>query len=92
MEKSKDIPWPELLAKADHAIKKGATLYQKFTCENCGSRQTMDTPNSFYMQGVCEECKHVTDLVKNGGGYMATFSVKSEDVPDFLSERFGDKQ
>jgi hypothetical protein len=62
----------ELLSKNPHV-----QTYQKFTCEKCGSRQTMETPNTFYLLGECEECKHVTDIKKKGCGYMATFSIKT---------------
>jgi hypothetical protein len=64
----------ELLAKNPHA-----QTYQKFTCEKCGRRQTMEAPNTLYISGQCEECKHVTDISKKGCGYMAAFSVKSGD-------------
>jgi hypothetical protein len=73
--KSHDLPWNEIIEKVDAAIKAGATLYQKFTCEKCGSRQTMESPNTFYMEGQCEECQHVTDIKKRGCGYMATFTI-----------------
>jgi len=75
---TKDLPWDELLARADGAIASGATIYQKFTCANCGARQTMDAPNTFYQEGECEECRHITDLVKHGGGYMAHFKFASK--------------
>ena len=61
----------ELLANNPHVA-----TYQKFTCEKCGSRQTMEEPNTFYLEGACEECKHVTDIRKKGCGYMATFNMK----------------
>lgn len=75
---SQDLPWDELLARADDAIAGGATVYQKFTCALCGTRQTMEAPNRFYTEGQCEACRHVTDLIKTGGGYMAHFDLGSK--------------
>lgn len=76
MDKFKDLPWDALLAQANETIAGGATVYQKFTCEHCGARQTMDAPNTFYMIGSCGECRHETDLVKRGGGLLAHFTLE----------------
>lgn len=70
-----DLPWKEGLDKADEAIARGATLYQKFTCEKCGARQTVEKPNTFYQEGQCGECQHITNLMQKGFGYMATFNM-----------------
>jgi len=77
MDKYNDLPWDELLESANKHIAGGAELYQKFTCEKCGARQTMSAPNTFYQEGQCEECAHITDLVKRGGGFMAHFKLKA---------------
>jgi hypothetical protein len=74
-----DLPWDELLVQADELIGAGATLHQKFTCAFCGARQTMETPNVFYIEGECEECAHVTDIRQRGCGYLATFHIRSPD-------------
>jgi uncharacterized Zn finger protein len=58
------------MAVADRLIGMGAQVFQKFTCEKCGSRQTIMTPNTFYATGQCEECGHITDIVKRGCNYM----------------------
>ena len=70
-----DLPWDELLARANETIAGGATVYQKFTCAQCGARQTIEDANTFYQEGECEECRHITDLLKHGGGYLAHFTV-----------------
>ena len=75
MTNFKDLPWEEGLAKAGEAVAQGATLYQKFTCAQCGTRQTMDVPNTFYKEGECEECRHVTNIMQHGFGYMAHFNL-----------------
>jgi hypothetical protein len=48
----------------------GWTVYQKFTCENCGQRLTIHEPNVFYAAGTCDKCNHVTDIAKNGCNYL----------------------
>lgn len=46
----------------NRAAKKKAKAYLKFTCLHCGSRQTINKPNSIYTSGSCEECKGVSDF------------------------------
>ena len=65
-----DHPWMEVLDSAKAMIELGCEVYQKFTCEKCKSHQTIDEPNKFYTSGKCEECGHITDLVKAGHNYM----------------------
>jgi predicted RNA-binding Zn-ribbon protein involved in translation (DUF1610 family) len=72
-----DHPWDEVIKTATGQIEKGNDVYQKFTCANCGSRQTMETPNVFYTEGKCEECGHVTDIKKNGMNYMLIMHAKT---------------
>jgi hypothetical protein len=48
----------------------GATVYFKWTCENCLSRQTFDVPNTLYKLGECEECGHVTNIERRGCNYL----------------------
>ena len=70
MSKPNDFPFDEVLRGASEAISKGATVYQKFTCERCKERLTMDNPNVFYETGKCERCDHVTDIRKQGCNYL----------------------
>lgn len=63
-----DLPIPELLKRAHIAIGNGWVVHFKWTCENCGSRQTFEMPNVFYVKGKCEECGYVTEIKK--GGFM----------------------
>lgn len=65
-----NFPFYDAVQKAAEWLQKGATFHQKFTCENCGSRQTMSTPNKMYTTGQCEECGHVTDITKWGCNFM----------------------
>ena len=47
-----------------------ASFHQKFSCEHCGSRQTMSEANKFFTSGTCEECGHSTDLKTAGCNYL----------------------
>ena len=67
---AKDLPFKEAVDKALDMINRGCHVYQKFTCVNCGERQTIDTPNKFYKLGICEECKYQTDIEAQGCGFM----------------------
>jgi hypothetical protein len=57
-----DAPIADIAQRADMVIALGATTFQKFSCAHCGSRQTVDEPNTFFRQGECEECGHITDI------------------------------
>lgn len=70
-----DYPVEEILKAANELIRQGVTVHQKFTCDKCGSRQTMDEPNTFYASGKCEECGHITDIKKKGCNYLTHFRV-----------------
>jgi hypothetical protein len=74
-EQQLDFPLNEVADKAAAVIKVGATVLQKFTCDKCGSRQTMDQPNTFFLRGSCEECGYVTDIEAKGCNYVIIFPV-----------------
>lgn len=76
MTKQLDYPFYECAATAEKLIEKGAEIYQKFSCEKCGQRLTIEEPNRFYMTGDCDKCGHVTNIVERGCNYMVTFAVK----------------
>ena len=42
-----DHPWEEVVKSADRAIAKGGTVFFKWSCQKCGSRQTFDVPDTF---------------------------------------------
>lgn len=65
-----DLPFGEAALRADLAIRLGAIIHQKFTCEACGSRQTIEEPNRFFTEGRCEECSHITNIRDRGCGFM----------------------
>lgn len=63
-------PLIEIAAECDRLIADGATIFQKWTCIHCGSRQTMPDPNVLYTSGQCDECKLLTDISVTGCGFM----------------------
>jgi len=83
--KYNDHPFDTVCKTVEEYAKQGVKCYQKFTCENCGSRQTMEDANVFYTEGSCEECKHVTDIKRRGCNYMAIFPTSKEGI-DALSK------
>jgi transcription elongation factor Elf1 len=70
-----DHPLKDCVATAAPLIKSGAKVHQKFTCEHCGERQTMETPNRFYTKGTCEECGKMTDIEARGCNYVVIYGV-----------------
>ena len=70
MEKPKDHPLNECAQAAETLVAQGMAVYQKFTCSNCGSRQTMAERNVFYTSGECQECGSITDITKSGCNYL----------------------
>lgn len=80
-----DLPFDEICKQVEEHAKKGVKCFQKFTCEKCGSRQTIEDANVFYTEGMCEECKHVTNIKERGCGFMAIFSM-SKEGDDVLAE------
>jgi hypothetical protein len=86
-----DFPLDEVVKQANElfANDRDAILFQKFSCENCGRRQTMETPNKFFARGQCEECGHITDLRVKGCNYMVVLPGTPEGrdaVQDILKK------
>lgn len=71
-----DHPVHECMRSAQELIDQGHEVYQKFTCEKCGSRQTISDPNTFYASGQCEECKHVTNIRLKGCNYLTIMRMR----------------
>lgn len=83
MEKEyEDYPFEDAINKADVAVSVGGTVFQKFTCESCGQRLTIDVPNTFHTEGSCDKCGHVTDITKRGCNFLALFKYIADDAKD----------
>lgn len=68
-----DHPFYEVAERAEQVLESyhgAATIFQKWSCAECGARQTMDIPNTFFTVGQCEECGGITDIVATGCNYM----------------------
>ena len=68
-------PWDLILAAANEKIADGADVYQQFNCAWCGTKQTMITPNVFHATGICEVCKLITNIKKDGMNYMLHYRI-----------------
>ena len=97
-----NYPIKECQEAADDFVGRGAEVFQKFTCEGCGSRQTMETPNVFYTSGTCEECGATTDIEARGeqakvGGIIGGTIPLIKNIPKSIyrvtrgEANFGDK-
>lgn len=65
----------ECRAAAQHIIASGGTIWQKWTCDACGSRETNETPNVMLPFGKCK-CGHTTDITERGCNYRAMKPIK----------------
>ena len=72
-------PIEECVQRANEVIAAGGLAFQTFICSGCGIKQTMETPNAFYTEGECEECKHVTNIRKDGCNWTALIAVGDEE-------------
>jgi hypothetical protein len=66
-----DFPFHTVASEAEKKMNDGFTIYQKFTCDHCGTRQTMAEPNSFFCTGKCERCGKITNILARGCNYIA---------------------
>jgi hypothetical protein len=85
--REEDFPFDEVVAKAREIVLAGCgdvAVFFKFTCSNCGSRQTFDTPNVAYEEGTCEECGHVTDVRAQGGNYLVVIGSGARVLKETL--------
>lgn len=84
MSEELDLSVYELIQRADEAANDGFVVFIKFTCENCGSRQTFDTPNAFFRSGQCEECGHITVIKKGGMLVVAAAGMPYDELLESL--------
>lgn len=71
-----DFPFEDVLARAEILVSQGATVWQKWTCAHCGSRQTMEDKNAFYVEGSCEECGETTNIRAQGCNYLILYTME----------------
>ena len=71
----RDFPFEKMARQAERLVKDGFTVYQKFSCNGCGERLTMDVPNKFFQEGTCDKCDTVTNIERKGCNYCVTIAV-----------------
>jgi hypothetical protein len=72
----RDYPFADCATKAEALANAGHEVFQKFTCDGCGSRLTIDEPNVFHETGTCDKCRVVTDIKRKGCNYLVHFAVR----------------
>ena len=75
MTEFRDWSLAACIKKAAMYTEQGYDVFQKFSCEKCGQRNTSTESNSFPAVGKCE-CGHETDLQKRGCNYVIKRRVK----------------
>ena len=88
MPKNIDYPFDEICSAVKKFLDKGITVHQKWTCDYCGARNTMEEPNKMFTSGACEDCGKVTNIKKRGCNYLLMGPV--ETVMEILNQK-GDK-
>ena len=71
-KKYKNFPLKECdatLRRIMPTLSEGSAFYQKWTCAGCGARVTGNTPNKLFIAGHCDDCGHITDIIKTGCNY-----------------------
>ena len=68
----RDIPIGVARINCEKLNRSGVTIWQKWTCMHCGSRQTTSEENALKEHGLCQQCKRSTEITHCG--YAALFS------------------
>ena len=84
--KMKLYPFWDVVREAEKLMSRYSHIHQQFNCAHCGTKQTMEEPNKFYMTGKCEECGQITDIVKDGCNYMAHIALTDKAKEQFDKE------
>jgi hypothetical protein len=79
-----DLPIDTIAKLGAEQIDKGFTLWQKWSCTHCGSRQTMEEPNILYRSGECQACGRISPIVVCG------FMIAGGAAVDFLEQMVRD--
>jgi hypothetical protein len=68
-----DFPLMDCIKAAQHVVAQHAghaVVFHKFTCAQCGARQTCAEANRFFTHATCEECGGITDIQISGCNMM----------------------
>ena len=89
---SLNFPFSEVAEGAKQQVEAGNTVFQKWTCEQCLTRQTMDVESKFSTHGQCQECGHVTDIRETGCNYTLIATGNGETLQGLLDRVIKRKQ
>lgn len=70
-------------------VGEGGMALQAWTCDGCGAIQRMSQINGFYTEGQCENCGHVTNLVRKGCNFTLMLPLggaQRADLKQLLAE------
>lgn len=70
-----DFDFDQIIKRASELIEAGCTVHQKFTCQQCGNRLTMETPNKFYKEGTCDRCGYTSNIEESGCNYLVVMPI-----------------
>lgn len=76
MTQYRDYPLMDCVKQVDQLLqnyKDNVQIYQKWTCEKCGDRVTLNVPNKMHALGHHEDCGAITDIRARGCNYMVIF-------------------
>jgi hypothetical protein len=72
----RDYPFADVATKAEALSRAGHEVFQKFTCDGCGARLTIEQPNVFHTSGTCDKCRTITDIERKGCNYMVHMALR----------------
>lgn len=72
----RDFPFDQCTAKAEALANAGHEVFQKFTCDGCGARLTMDIAGHFFETGTCDKCDCITDIKSKGCNYLVHMKLR----------------
>jgi hypothetical protein len=77
-----DHPLMEVAKSVEATLAKNprAAVFQKFTCQACGARQTMPDANVLYLSGLCDECQEETPIERNGCNFILFQQIGGTDA------------
>jgi hypothetical protein len=70
-----DFPLAECKETASDFIADGGTLYQRWTCSHCQTRQAMKEANKFFSTGQCQECRKISEI------HACNYSIDLKTAP-----------
>jgi hypothetical protein len=70
VEQYQDFPFAEVVEAGQRLAEEGKLVHQKYTCDQCHTRLTIEVANAFYREAACDKCGFVTNIEKKGCNYL----------------------